>query len=57
MFPALDGGRFAFLALEGVRGKPVDKRIEAYVNFAGLIILFTFMAFVTFKDVIKLITG
>ena len=55
--PALDGGRFAFLALEGVRGKPVDKRIEAYVNFAGLIILFTFMAFVTFKDVIKLITG
>lgn len=56
-FPALDGGRFAFLALEGVRGKPVDKRIEAYVNFAGLIILFTFMAFVTFKDVIKLITG
>ena len=56
-FPALDGGRFVFLALEAVRGKPIDKKIEAYVNFAGLIILFTFMAFVTFKDVIKLITG
>ncbi len=56
-FPALDGGRFVFLALEAVRGKPIDKRIEAYVNFAGLIILFAFMAFVTFKDVIKLITG
>lgn len=56
-FPALDGGRFVFLAVEAVRGKPIDKRIEAYVNFAGLIILFAFMAFVTFKDVIKLITG
>ena len=56
-FPALDGGRFVFLALEAVRRKPIDKRIEAYVNFAGIIILFAFMILVTFKDVIKLITG
>ena len=24
-FPALDGGRFAFLAVEGIRGKPLDR--------------------------------
>lgn len=54
-FPALDGGRFVFLAVEGIRGKPIDRRIEGYVNLVGIIILFAFMAFVTFKDVIKLI--
>lgn len=54
-FPALDGGRFVFLAIEGVRGKPINKNVESYINFAGLIILFAFMIIITFKDVIKLI--
>ena len=54
-FPALDGGRFVFLAVEGIRGKPIDRRIEGYVNLVGIIILFAIMALVTFKDVIKLI--
>ncbi len=54
-FPALDGGRFAFLIVEGIRRKPVDRKIEGYVNFVGLMILFTFMAYVSFKDVLKLI--
>lgn len=53
-FPALDGGRFVFLAIEGIRGKPINKNVEAYINFAGLIILFAFMIIITFKDVIKL---
>lgn len=56
-FPALDGGRFVFLAIEGVRGKPIDRRIEGYVNFAGIMILFAFMALVTFKDIIKIFVG
>ncbi len=54
-FPALDGGRFLFLAIEGVRGKPIDRKIEAYINFAGLVILFAFMIFICFKDIMKLI--
>jgi len=54
-FPALDGGRFVFLAVEGIRGKPINKNVEAYINFAGLIILFAFMIIVTFKDIVKLI--
>ena len=53
-FPALDGGRFLFLAIEGVRGKPINKNVEYYVNFIGLMILFTFMIFVTIKDVFNL---
>ena len=54
-FPALDGGRFAFLIVEGIRRKPINKNVEAYINFGGIIILFAFMIFVSFKDVMKLI--
>ena len=54
-FPALDGGRGVFLLIEGVRGKPIDRRIEAYVNFVGIVLLFTLMIVVSFKDVVKLI--
>ena len=54
-FPALDGGRFLFLIIEGIRKKPINKNVEAYINFAGIIILFAFMIFVSFKDVMKLI--
>lgn len=54
-FPALDGGRFLFLIIEGIRRKPINKNVEAYINFAGIIILFAFMIFVSFKDVMKLI--
>ena len=52
---ALDGGRIAFLLVEGVTRKPIDRRIEGYVNFVGIMILFTFMAYISFKDVIKLL--
>lgn len=53
-FPALDGGRFVFLAVEGVRGRPIDRKIENYVNFFGIMILFAFMIIVTFKDIFTL---
>ena len=55
-FPALDGGRFVFLVVEAVRGRPIDKKIENYVNFAGIMILFGFMIIVTFKDIFTLFT-
>ena len=53
-FPALDGGRFLFLAIEGIRRKPLNRNVESYVNFVGLMILFAFMIFVTVKDVLNL---
>lgn len=55
-FPALDGGQFVFLAIEGIRGKPVNKKVQGYINMAGLMILFAFMAFISVKDIFKLFT-
>ena len=51
--PALDGGRLLFLAIESVRRRPLNQKVEQWVNtagFAGLIIL---MLLVTFRDVFR----
>jgi regulator of sigma E protease len=43
-FPALDGARMVFVALEGIFRKPVVSRnVEAYIHFGGLIVLFAFV--------------
>lgn len=53
-FPALDGGRFLFLMIEAIRKKPINRNVEAAINFFGIMILFAFMILVTVKDVFKL---
>lgn len=53
-FPVLDGGRLLFLIIEGITRKPVKKEIENFINFAGMMILFAFMAFIIVKDVFGL---
>ena len=52
--PALDGGRLVFLLIEAVRGKPVNREAEAMVHFAGILLLFGLMIFVTIQDVTHL---
>ncbi|MGM9597168.1 MAG: M50 family metallopeptidase [Eubacteriales bacterium] len=54
-FPALDGGRFVFLLIEGIIGRPINRKVEAYVNAAGLFILLALMVFIGFKDIFTLI--
>ena len=49
--PALDGGRLVFVAIEGVRRKPIAPEIEARIHFAGLILLFGLIIFLTFSDI------
>lgn len=53
-FPALDGGRFVFLVLEGIRGKPIPEDKENFIHFAGFAILIVFAIFVAFNDVLNL---
>lgn len=50
-FPALDGGRILFLLIEAVRRKPINPKWEAYINTAGLLLLFGLMIVVTLKDI------
>lgn len=55
-FPALDGGRAIFILAEKFRGKPVDKRIEGFVNSFGFALLLALMIYVTIKDITKFFT-
>lgn len=53
-FPALDGGRLFFLALEGIRKKKINPNVEATIHFVGIIILFALMIFINIRDIIGL---
>jgi regulator of sigma E protease len=52
-FPALDGGRAAFLVLELLRGRPVDPAREQVVHYVGLALLFGLIGLVTYNDVLR----
>jgi regulator of sigma E protease len=57
--PALDGGRALCLllttAVEAVTKKKIDPKYEGYIHAAGMVLLLAFVAFVSFKDIWKLI--
>ena len=55
-FPALDGGRFVFLLIEGIFRKPIPRKAEQAVNGIGFVLLMAFMLVVSLKDVWQLIT-
>lgn len=54
-FPALDGGRFAFLVFEFVFRKRVNSKIERMVHTVGMVILLAMIVLVTYSDISKLL--
>jgi regulator of sigma E protease len=56
-FPALDGGRAAFIIAELLRGKPVDPEKEALVHIAGFAALMALMLVVAFHDIARIVSG
>lgn len=52
-FPALDGGRFVLMVVEGLRGKPIDPRKEGYIHLVGFVLLILMMFFFTYKDITR----
>ena len=56
-FPALDGGRFLMLLLEGIFRKPIPRKVETAINTVGLVLLLGLSAFIAVKDVVKLFIG
>ncbi|MDD5606131.1 MAG: M50 family metallopeptidase [Patescibacteria group bacterium] len=54
-FPALDGGRLAFLVAEMIRGgKKVKPVVENAIHSLGFLLLLAFIFAVTYKDIVKL---
>lgn len=53
--PALDGSRLVFLAVEGVRGKPIDPAKENFIHLIGFALLLLLMVVITYNDILRLI--
>ena len=54
-FPALDGGRLLFIAIEAVTGKKVMPKVENAIHTAGMIILLALIFAITAHDIQGLI--
>lgn len=52
--PMLDGGHLVTLAVEGVRGKPLDKRHMQVIQMIGFALLMLLFLVATFKDISRL---
>lgn len=52
--PMLDGGHLAFYAMETVKGKPLNERVQEYALRVGLTFLLGIMLFATWNDLVQL---
>lgn len=52
-FPALDGGRLAFLLVEAARGRAVGRRVEAMAHNIGFALLMILVLVVTYRDLVR----
>lgn len=55
--PALDGGRFLFIAIEIVTRKKVSAKYEATAHAIGLAVLLALILLITFFDIARLLAG
>ncbi|MBR5516438.1 MAG: RIP metalloprotease RseP [Firmicutes bacterium] len=52
--PALDGGRIIFVLINMITGKEVSQRVEGAIHFAGILLLFGLMIYVSVNDVTRI---
>jgi len=56
--PALDGGRIAFVLLEGVRrGKRISPKREGLIHAIGFALLMAAFLAITYQDIMRIISG
>lgn len=51
--PALDGGHFVLLVLEGLRGKPLGSKAMNNIQMVGVALILALTIFSTFKDITR----
>ena len=52
--PVMDGGRVVLTFIEMLTGHPVNKKLEASLMAASVIILFALIIFASFQDILRL---
>lgn len=54
-FPVLDGGHVLFLAVEKIRGRPLDRKVQDTIQQVALALLIAFVLVVTWNDLMRFI--
>lgn len=52
-FPVLDGGHIIFLALEKLRGRPLNIKIQEVITNIAIVMIIAFALFVSWQDILK----
>ena len=52
--PAVDGGRLLFLAIEAIRRKPMNKKLEGTIQMVTVALLLFLMFYVMYHDLTRL---
>ena len=55
--PILDGGHMVMLAAEKIKGSPVSIKAQEVANWVGLGLIGCLFLYVTFNDIMRLVTG
>ena len=55
--PILDGSQLVYLAIEGVRRKPLNVKILERIQQAGLVLIVSLLLYVTFNDFSRILTN
>lgn len=55
--PVLDGGHLAFMAFEGLRGRPLSLRVREFALSFGMVLIGSLMIFVVFNDIFRIVAG
>ena len=51
--PALDGGRFLFILIEAMTGRPINTKLATALHIIGFIVLMGFIIMITIFDIIR----
>jgi regulator of sigma E protease len=52
-FPVLDGGHVLFLAIEKIKGRPVDKKVQEVVQQVAIVLLIAFFLLISWNDILN----
>ena len=53
--PVLDGGHVVFLGIEGIRRKPLNLKVQEFIQKVGLVFIIGLILFVTYNDILRTI--
>ena len=55
--PVVDGGVFVLLIVEKIKGSPLSIRMQEVITYVGLVLIASLFLYLTYNDIIRLVSG